>query len=244
MIEKFIALAANSFMKIYYRKLKRKEPNRASETALMDWSQQHELLGLHRENGGLRRFQQLPTGAVPVGLLDGLDALHEPETGVVGFEVCVGQHVLGGDEKIFQRNLVVAKMNRVAHRTEPERLDFQSGRLRSHFEDQRHSFSSLRYWTMATLSPQRLSRISIILKPVILDHKSQEAASTASWECLKNFSFLLLQKMVRADVFLRVLLRFWPRKARQQFQVFLWRHTLATLRVALQYLRLVCHLPL
>ena len=37
-------------------------------------------------------------------------------------------------------------------------------------------------------------RAQISLKPNILDHKSQEAASTASWECLKNFSFLLLQK--------------------------------------------------
>jgi len=35
----------------------------------------------------------------------------------------------------------------------------------------------------------------------IPDHKSQEAASAASWECLKNFSFLLLQNMVRADLF-------------------------------------------
>jgi hypothetical protein len=29
----------------------------------------------------------------------------------------------------------------------------------------------------------------------ILDHKSQEAASAASWECLKNFSFLLSLKI-------------------------------------------------
>ena len=41
----------------------------------------------------------------------------------------------------------------------------------------------------------------ISLKPIILRHKSQEAASAASWEYLKNFSFLLLQNMVRADVF-------------------------------------------
>src|SRR3989338_1789609 len=40
-------------------------------------------------------------------------------------------------------------------------------------------------------------------KVIILDNKSQEAASAASWECLKNFSFLLLQNMVRADVFNR-----------------------------------------
>ena len=52
------------------------------------------------------------------------------------------------------------------------------------------------------------SMIPIMLKPIISDHKSQEAASAASWGCLKNFSFLLLQNMVRADVFLRVLLRF------------------------------------
>ncbi|MDO8591300.1 MAG: hypothetical protein Q7R65_05015 [bacterium] len=47
-----------------------------------------------------------------------------------------------------------------------------------------------------------------ILKDSILCHKSQQAASAACWEYLKNFSFLLLQNMVRADVFLRVLLRF------------------------------------
>ena len=37
--------------------------------------------------------------------------------------------------------------------------------------------------------------------PSIPDHKSQETASAASWKYLKNFSFLLLQNMVRADVF-------------------------------------------
>ena len=41
---------------------------------------------------------------------------------------------------------------------------------------------------------------STILELNILEHKSQEAASAASWERLKNFSFLLLQNMVRADV--------------------------------------------
>ena len=42
---------------------------------------------------------------------------------------------------------------------------------------------------------------STILELNILEHKSQEAASAASLGCLKNFSFLLLQNMVRADVF-------------------------------------------
>jgi hypothetical protein len=37
--------------------------------------------------------------------------------------------------------------------------------------------------------------------------------------------------------FARALLRFLPLSKRRQFQVFLWRHTLATLRVALQYLK-------
>ncbi|TAL48989.1 hypothetical protein EPN83_02535 [Patescibacteria group bacterium] len=41
----------------------------------------------------------------------------------------------------------------------------------------------------------------MIFNASILDHKSQEVASAASWECLKNFSFLLLQNMVRAGVF-------------------------------------------
>ena len=43
--------------------------------------------------------------------------------------------------------------------------------------------------------------IPIILKNIILSHKSQEAASAASWECSRNFSFLLLQNVVRADCF-------------------------------------------
>jgi|GEM_PF-4484248 len=38
----------------------------------------------------------------------------------------------------------------------------------------------------------RKTMTPIILKDSILRHKSQEAASAASWECLKNFSFLLL----------------------------------------------------
>ena len=38
----------------------------------------------------------------------------------------------------------------------------------------------------------RRTRIPIMFKTSILRHKSQEAASAASWECLKNFSFLLL----------------------------------------------------
>ncbi|OGL64402.1 hypothetical protein A3B21_04905 [Candidatus Uhrbacteria bacterium RIFCSPLOWO2_01_FULL_47_24] len=43
----------------------------------------------------------------------------------------------------------------------------------------------------------------------ILRHKSQEAASAASWEYLKNFSFLLLQNMVPAQIlFERGSLRF------------------------------------
>ena len=46
------------------------------------------------------------------------------------------------------------------------------------------------------------SMIPIMFKVSILRHKSQEAALAASWrESFENFSFLLLQNMVRADVF-------------------------------------------
>ena len=49
--------------------------------------------------------------------------------------------------------------------------------------------------------PRPDSMIPTTLKDSISHHKSQEAASAASWECLKNFSFLILQNMVQADVF-------------------------------------------
>ena len=43
-------------MKIQFQNsIKKKEPNRASETALMGWSQPPELLELRREDGGLFR---------------------------------------------------------------------------------------------------------------------------------------------------------------------------------------------
>ena len=63
-------------------------------------------------------------------------------------------------------------------------------------------------------SPQRAgndyrSMIPIMFNVSILRHKSQEAASAASWEYLKNFSFLLLQNMVPAQIlFERGSLRF------------------------------------
>ncbi|OGY63942.1 MAG: hypothetical protein A3I89_00595 [Candidatus Harrisonbacteria bacterium RIFCSPLOWO2_02_FULL_41_11] len=96
----------------------------------------------------------------------------------------------------------------VARRDEPTRGDAQ------HIAEMEllrlHRFTSLRYWITATLSPRSSLNyvFSTIFKLSILRHKSQEAASAVPWECLKNFSFLLLQNKVRADVFLRVLLRF------------------------------------
>lgn len=58
MIEKFPVLAANSFMKIQNQSsIKRKGPSRASETALMGWS---ELLGRWRDDGGLLRSSSGP----------------------------------------------------------------------------------------------------------------------------------------------------------------------------------------
>ena len=122
-------------MNLINQKIKRKEPNRKGETALMDRSQQRELLGPRRGNRWLGALQSLPTEVVPIDLLHGLNAPQELETGVVGIEVRVGQHVLGSDEEIFDRDLVVTEMNRVAHRTESERLDLQSGRPRSHSKD-------------------------------------------------------------------------------------------------------------
>src|SRR3989338_1770441 len=62
----------------------------------------------HRWDGG---FQVLPVRAVSVDFLHRLDALHELAARVVGLEVCVGQYILNGDKKIFQRNLVVAEMD-------------------------------------------------------------------------------------------------------------------------------------
>jgi len=39
--------------------------------------------------------------------------------------------------------------------------------------------------------------------PIIPDHKNQEAAGAVSWEhLLKNLSFLLLQNVVRDDIFI------------------------------------------
>ena len=77
----------------------------------------------------------------------------------------------------------------------------QSGQRRI----EKHLFSSSRYWITATLSPRSSSNyvFSMMLKSIILSNKNQEAASAASWECLKNFSFLLLQNMVPAQKFER-----------------------------------------
>ena len=53
-----------------------------------------------------------------------------------------------------------------------------------------HVVTSLKNWFAATLLPWSSWNyvFSTILKLSILDHRSQEAASAASWECLKNFS--------------------------------------------------------
>jgi len=171
--QKFSDLAANSFMKIYYQTTKRKEPNRMGEMALKNRSQQPALLGLRDRR--LRSPQSFPAGVVAVNLFHRLDTLHELETGIIGLEVRVGQYVLGGDEKILQRNLVVAEMDGITHRTESERLDFQSSRLRSQIERQRHSFPSFQGTKFSRFPCDRgyLLRFSITHKPNIITGKSQ-----------------------------------------------------------------------
>src|SRR3990167_7841761 len=108
----------------------------------------------HRRDGGL---QLLPFRVVAIDFLHRRDALHELKTRIVGFEVRVGQHVLGRDEEIFQRDFVVAEMDCVAHRTESERLDFQASGFRSHFENHGHVCAPFEVQFSTALLPQRLA---------------------------------------------------------------------------------------
>ena len=108
----------------------------------------------HRRDGG---FQVLLVRVVAVDFPHRLNALHELEAGVVRFEVCVGQHVLGGYEEILQRDFVVAEMDGVAHRTESERLDFQASGVRSHSENHGHVRAPFKVQFSTALLPQRLA---------------------------------------------------------------------------------------
>ena len=145
----------------------------------------------HRRDGGL---QVLPVRAVAVDFFHRLDTLHELEAGVVGFEVRVGQHVLGGDEEVLQRDLVVAEMDSVAHRTKPERLDLQTSRFRSQIERQGHIRAPFKVRFSTALLPQRLSVFQdsdnvMNIAYYELEVKPKQKISISAVLCPKSYEF-------------------------------------------------------
>ena len=206
-------------MKILKSKLKRKEPNRVSKTALVDWPQQRELLGRWRDDGGLLRsssgpywkHHELPEQAgqqqsqrkrqqVRSEIVRGI-RLRILSLSLDRMVVLFSQRGSGMFEVLprlihFGLGLVDLGSNRsdLLHaRDEEEKTDSKS----YDSQDNPCLFQGappFGVWFCRNTrgGDYRLFIIPIMLEDSILDHESQEAASAASWECLKNFSFLLL----------------------------------------------------
>ena len=121
--------------------------------------------GVSREDEGLRCFQPLLAVIVPIDLPHRLNVSHELETGVVGLEIRVSQHIRDGDEEVPQRDLVVAEIDGVAQRTKVARSDFQTGWLRSLVERQRHIHAPFKALFSTALLPQRLP---VFMIPIML----------------------------------------------------------------------------
>src|SRR3989338_9645519 len=235
MIEKFTALAANSFMKILKSKIKkekgpgrniRKGPGRETRWPRLVGLNDDALLGpahhLRRFRDRILELVRALRDRLHLELLAVLgDLLGEPlhvvlavPAGSVHFRQLrelrqqVGLALVARPWKLVREQVVaghevqdVVHAVHVARRDEPTRGDAQ------HIAEvellRLHCLTSSKNWFTTTLSSRSSSNyvFSTILKLSILRHKSQEAASATSCECLKIFSFLLLQKMVRADVF-------------------------------------------
>src|SRR3989339_92130 len=232
MIEKFTALAANSFMKILKSKIEKEKSGRANHTAF-DGGGRHtrlEKLELALEELGRNVFLDralvffcgypLQCLVAPLTRLDvhvghpltvavhDADEPFAPETRIADIEVetpLVGN--LDGlnrsGENVMVRTMLASKPIESAHNF--ARDWWESGFPQLCFECRleclilrktHESLLSFLCWNVlsaTTLAADyRQTMIPIISNASILDHKSQEAASAASWECLKNFSFLLL----------------------------------------------------
>ena len=67
------------------------------------------LSGFSRKNRQDRRLQTLSLRIITGDFFHRLDALHELTTGIVVFQIRVGQHIFGSDKEILHRDLVVAE---------------------------------------------------------------------------------------------------------------------------------------
>ena len=231
MIEKFTALAANSFMKIYKSKFKKEKSGWANHTAFYvvgghgleqfelaleelggDVFCDHTLMlffghSLQRLVAPLARLGVHIGHPLAVAVLDTDEPLTpKARVGDVEIKTAFVRDFDSPDrsgEDVMVRTMLASKPIESAH--DFVRDGWEPGFPQLCFECcleclilcKTHeillSFLCWNVLSATTLAADyRQTIIPIMLKLNIPYHKSQEAASGASWECLKNFSFLLL----------------------------------------------------
>ena len=194
MIEKFTALAANSFMKIQFQNsIKKKGAVPVGRAPVDEWRVRKTILGRLEGVGWCSLAETTTTGhrifkKHPPSLPARVAMPNECELGRLSWM----------EPQAFDLDFLRRRVSATPDASDDGLVDHFSI-----FED--FNFHPLckvlfgRHYDL--LSFGFIWNFQNAIHIATIKPKTQEAASAASWECLKNFSFLLLQNMVRADVF-------------------------------------------